>query len=64
MGLDSDIDDRRVIDYLRANPDFFQTYSSELSDLKVEHASGAAVSLIERQVELYCGNGYSGCAGA
>ena len=52
MGLDSDIDDRQVIDYLRANPDFFQTYSSELSDLKVEHASGAAVSLIERQVEL------------
>ena len=52
MGLDSDIDDRQVIDYLRANPDLFQTYSSELSDLKVEHASGAAVSLIERQVEL------------
>ena len=52
MGLDSDIDDRQVIDYLKANPDFFETYSSELSDLKVEHASGAAVSLIERQVEL------------
>lgn len=52
MGLDSNIDDQQVIEYLRANPDFFQTYSNELSDLKVEHASGAAVSLIERQVEV------------
>lgn len=52
MGLGSDIDDQRVIEYLRANPDFFQTYSSEFSDLKVGHASGSAISLIERQVEV------------
>ena len=52
MGTGSNIDDQQVIEYLRANPDFFQTYSSELSDLKVGHASGAAVSLIERQVEV------------
>ncbi len=52
MALHIDIDDRKVIEYLRENPDFFQTYSNELSDLKVGHASGAAVSLIERQVEV------------
>ena len=52
MGLGSNIDDQQVIEYLRANPDFFQTYSNELSDLKVGHASGSAVSLIERQVEV------------
>lgn len=52
MALQSDIDDRQVIEYLRENPDFFQTYTNELSDLKVAHASGSAVSLIERQVEV------------
>lgn len=52
MAVGDDIDDRQVIEYLRANPDFFQTYSSELSDLKVAHATGPAVSLIERQVEV------------
>ena len=52
MESGSNIDDLQVIEYLRANPDFFQTYSSELSDLKVGHASGGAISLIERQVEV------------
>ena len=52
MEFDSNIDDQQVIEYLSANPDFFQTYSNELSDLKLEHASGGAVSLIERQVEV------------
>ena len=52
MASHIDIDDRQVIEYLREHPDFFQTYSNELSDLKVAHASGSAVSLIERQVEV------------
>ena len=52
MASRSDIDDRQVIEYLRAHPEFFQTYSNELSDLKLAHASGQAVSLIERQVEV------------
>ena len=37
---------------MRTHPEFFQTYSNELSDLKVAHDSGQAVSLIERQVEV------------
>ena len=52
MAARSDIDDQQVIEYLRANPGFFQAYSHELSDVKVAHASGEAVSLIERQVEV------------
>ena len=52
MGSRSDIDDRGIIDYLRAHPEFFQTYSNELSDLEVAHDSGQAISLIERQVEV------------
>ena len=48
----SHIDDHRVIEYLRAHPDFFQRYSDVFSDLKVGHDSGEAVSLIERQVEI------------
>ena len=52
MAAGYDIDDQQVIEYLRANPEFFQTHSNELSDLKVVHASGRAVSLIEHQVEV------------
>ncbi len=51
MAVRSHIDDQQVIEYLRANPEFFQTYANELSNWKVEHASGPAVSLIEHQVE-------------
>jgi len=52
MDPDSTIDDQRVIEYLRSNPDFFQTYSDVLSDFTVVHASGSSVSLIEHQVEV------------
>ena len=52
MEIGSNIDDQQVIEYLRANPEFFQTHSDELSDLRVGHDSGPAVSLIERQVEV------------
>ena len=39
-------------DYLAAHPDFFDQQSTLLTSLELSHASGSAVSLIERQVNL------------
>ncbi len=39
-----------VIDFLRANPGFLDQHPQLLSELSVPHGSGAAVSLVERQV--------------
>ena len=44
------IDEQDVADYLRRHPDFFEDKSSLLSDLRVPHQTGSAVSLVERQV--------------
>ncbi len=41
-----------VAEWLKANPDFFRRHSDLLTALRLPHASGAAVSLIERQVEV------------
>lgn len=41
-----------VVDYLKQNPSFFQHNADLLCDLEVPHLSGAAVSLVERQVAL------------
>jgi uncharacterized protein YigA (DUF484 family) len=46
------IHDAAVADYLRNTPDFFTRHSGLLTELRVPHASGRAVSLVERQVEL------------
>ena len=51
-GLLSHMDDNQVIEYLKNHPEFFEVHANLLSDIKVGHASGEAVSLIERQVEL------------
>ena len=40
-----------VASYLRKNPDFLDQYPDILESLELSHPSGAAVSLIERQVE-------------
>jgi uncharacterized protein YigA (DUF484 family) len=39
-----------VIDYLEDNPDFFVNHEDILAELKLPHASGGVVSLVERQV--------------
>lgn len=44
--------DEEVISYLRLDPDFFQRHANLLSELNLPHESGAAVSLIERQVAI------------
>jgi len=49
---DTPLSDQLVLDYLRADPDFFQRNAVMLSDLKLPHDSGKAVSLIERQVAI------------
>src|SRR5690606_16962850 len=44
-----------VVAYLRANPDFLLRHPDLLETLELQHASGSAVSLIERQVEILRG---------
>lgn len=46
------LNDDDVAGWLRANPDFFLRNGELLATLRVPHASGGAVSLIERQIEL------------
>ena len=41
-----------VAAYLRAHPDFFDQHADVLSQLHLVHSSGAAVSLIQRQVTV------------
>ena len=42
--------EQQVVDYLKDNPDFFETHEDLLADLKLPHHTGDAVSLVERQV--------------
>jgi uncharacterized protein YigA (DUF484 family) len=41
-----------IAGWLRSHPDFFQRNSDLLATLRVPHATGGAVSLIERQIEV------------
>lgn len=45
-------DESQVVDYLISNPDFFLEHATLLNDLKLQHESGKAISLIERQVSV------------
>jgi hypothetical protein len=40
----------RVAEYLASNPDFFERHAELLDALRLPHRTGAAVSLVERQV--------------
>lgn len=42
----------RVADYLRKHTDFFLAFGDVLADMHIPHESGAAVSLVERQVSI------------
>ena len=51
--LNTEKDDAQITaDYLAANPDFFNQHGALLASLDIAHASGSAVSLIERQVSI------------
>jgi len=41
-----------VISFLRTNPDFFSEHEYLLNEIKLPHASGNAVSLVQRQISL------------
>ncbi|MBV2091153.1 MAG: DUF484 family protein, partial [Candidatus Thiodiazotropha sp. (ex Ctena orbiculata)] len=43
--------DQQIADYLRENPGYLLRHPELLAELEIPHASGDAVSLIERQVE-------------
>lgn len=46
------LDENEVAAYLRAHPDFLSRFPELLESMELQHASGSAVSLIERQVEI------------
>jgi len=46
------LDEAQVIAWLRTNPDLVERHPDLLETLELSHKSGAAISLIERQVEL------------
>jgi len=45
-------DSEQVRDFLTRHPDFFDEHPDLLAELQLSHASGNAVSLIERQVQV------------
>lgn len=47
----TEVDASQVRDYLANHPDFFDDHRELLTELQLSHASGNAVSLIERQVQ-------------
>lgn len=44
--------EEQIRDYLRENKDFFERHPDLLEEINLPHASGKAVSLVERQVSL------------
>ena len=48
-------EEAQVVAFLKANPDFLERHPELLDRLELRHSSGAAVSLIERQVEILRG---------
>ncbi len=50
--VDAELSAEAVRDYLLAHPDFFDENASLLSKLRLPHAAGGAVSLVERQVSV------------
>ena len=47
-----ELSDQAVHDYLAAHPDFFENHAGLLNSLNLPHASGGAVSLVERQISV------------
>ena len=50
--IEDELSDVAVQNYLKTNPDFFERHPSILQSLQLPHASGDAISLIERQVSM------------
>jgi uncharacterized protein YigA (DUF484 family) len=50
--VDDELSDQAVHDFLAAHPDFFENHAALLNSLNLPHATGGAVSLVERQVSV------------
>jgi uncharacterized protein YigA (DUF484 family) len=50
--LNEELSEDLIHDYLKRHPDFFERHPALLSSLRLPHASGGAVSLVERQVSV------------
>ncbi len=50
--VEEELSEQSIHNYLAAHPDFFERHSTLLSSLVLPHASGGAVSLVERQVAV------------
>jgi len=50
--VEDELSEQTIHDFLAAHPDFFERHSTLLSSLNLPHASGGAVSLVERQVSV------------
>ena len=46
------VSDKEVEKFLKQHPDFFEKHTQLLTELKVPHVTGGAVSLVERQVDV------------
>jgi uncharacterized protein YigA (DUF484 family) len=49
---DEELSEQAVHDYLSAHPDFFEKHAALLNSLQLPHATGGAISLVERQVSV------------
>ncbi len=49
----SDLSESQVEDYLLRHPDFFHEHLNLLEQMSIPHPSGAAISLISKQLELF-----------
>jgi uncharacterized protein YigA (DUF484 family) len=50
--LAEELSEDAVHSYLEAHPDFFERHKSLLDTIELPHASGGAVSLVERQISM------------
>lgn len=52
------LDDELVADYLRRHPEFFAQQGELLLELRIPHARGSSISLVERQLEVLRGRSH------
>ncbi len=50
--VDDELSEQAVHDYLAGHPNFFENHASLLNSLHLSHATGGAISLVERQVSV------------
>lgn len=50
--IEDEVSEETVHNYLERNPDFFERNAALLSNLRLPHVAGGAVSLVERQVSV------------